>query len=176
MTVQVDLLYNISVEHELVTEAIVAFDHTTEVAWPLDGVNDGLQTAYRSSLCIPHISVKETTRGEMMGYVISSDTGQWIVDYDTPFGPNLPVDALNEALGKILSQEGWDQDMALYLYPVSYFTDPPGLDGLWIADTLDGVGDDPDLDDVVFHMVCNDNRSRRARKKFPQFQPRRFTI
>lgn len=173
---QVDLLYNISVEHELVTEAIVAFDHTTEVAWPIDWVNNRLQTAYRSSLCIPHLSVMCSTRGEMMGYLISNDRGQWTVDFTTFFGPNLPVDAINEALGKILSQDGWNDDMALYLYPVSFFTTPPGLDGLWIADTLDGVGDDPDLDDVVFHMVCNDNRSRRARKKFPQFQPRRFTV
>src|ERR1035437_3257941 len=52
--------------------------------------------------------------------------------------------------------------------------DSPQTSGLWLADCLDYVGDDPDLDDVVFHMVRDSNHDKRVAKKFPQFQPRRF--
>lgn len=173
---QADLLFNIDVTHELVTEAIVALDEPMDVAWPLDDINAALCEAYEASLDLPDIKISRgRSDGATLGYIVENCRQQWTVPYRTPYGPDLPIEPVNDAIHRIMRQGPWPDEKAIYLYPVRQ-GESPQWSGLWLADTLDNVGDDPELDDVAFRMVRDASRDKHALKKFPQFQPRRYDV
>jgi hypothetical protein len=169
---RVDLLFNVSMEHDLVTEAIIALDRPYDTAWPLDELNGALASCYDESMELPTVGVTKEG-GETVGYTVANSKSQRRIGYCPQYGPDVPVAAVNDAIRSLMGQSVWPDTMAIYLYPVR-LGDSPQTSGLWLADCLDYVGDDPDLDDVVFHMVRDSNHDKRVAKKFPQFQPRRF--
>jgi hypothetical protein len=145
------LMFNIDVDHELVTEAIIALDKPELVAWPLDEINEALADAYNKSLAIPVIQ-----------------------GVQVQFGPSFPTEVANRAIHLIMDQPGWPTDGAVYLYPVREGSSPL-TSGIWLADTIDNVGDDDVLDDVALKMVRS-CQTKRAMKMFPAFKPERFKL
>jgi hypothetical protein len=164
-----DLLFNTDPEHEIVSEAIIALEEPTLVNWPLDEINDILAGAYQASMDIPHLTY------DGRRYTIESTAGSGEVDYITPFGPDLPCEAINIAIASLMGQELWPDDWAIYLYPVHH-KEVVELSGLWLANTQDFLGMDPDLDEVVFRMVRDASESKHGRKKFPSFHSRRMSF
>lgn len=172
--IEADLLFNIDLAHELVTEAIITLAEPVDAAWPLDDINSALAECYEASLDLPAIWKTWDNEGTY-GYVIGNGRQQWSVAYRTPYGPDLPIEPINDAIHRLMGQTLWPDDRAIYLYPVRK-GESPEMSGLWLADTLDNVGDDPELDDVAFRMVRDASRDKHALRQFPQFQPRRYTI
>lgn len=173
---EADLLFNIDLGHELVTEAIVALDEPGDAAWPLDEINEALAVCYEASLDLPTLKISlDRADDSTLGYIVDNGRQQWTVPYRTPYGPDLPIEPVNDAIHRLMHQTLWPDDMAIYLYPVRQGAGSM-MSGLWLADSIDGVGDDSEMDDVVFRMVRDASRDKHALKKFPQFQPRRYTI
>lgn len=169
-----DLLFNISLEHEVVTEAIIALDEPKEVAWPLDEINKALETCYSISMDLPSLGILKQGQ-ETVGYCVSNGYSECDVDYRPQFGPDLPVEPINDAIRAIMGQHLWPDTAAIYLYPVRK-GDSSKLSGLWLADCIDNVGDDTELDDVAFRLIRDANHDRHTVKKFSQFKQRRYEI
>lgn len=92
------------------------------------------------------------------------------VGYVAPYGPALPVGPVNDGIRLLMGQQNWPSSGAIYLYPVHKQADPH-FSGLWLADSVDGIGDDSDVDDSIFKSI----REQNLRKGIPPtFQRKRY--
>lgn len=102
-----------------------------------------------------------------------ADTGTFLVDqpcwamvpgaaptvalgYIVPYGPDLPVDAINYAIATLMGQSDWPEDGAIYIYPVKKANDPLYC-GLWLADRVDNMDEDAYVDDAIFKQIREQN-------------------
>lgn len=93
------------------------------------------------------------------------------VGYIAPYGPALPVGPINDAIRLLMGQSNWSEAGAIYLYPVRKKSEP-FFSGLWLADRVDGIGDDSDVDDSIYRSI---KEQQSLHKKIPTtFQRKRY--
>lgn len=95
------------------------------------------------------------------------------VGYITPFGPELPVDAINDAIKLLMGQSNWPEDGAIYLYPVKKANDAV-YSGLWLADHVDNMDEDTYVDDAIFKSIREQNLVHTKRIPVP-YQRKRYS-
>jgi hypothetical protein len=93
--------------------------------------------------------------------------------YIVPYGPDLPVDAINFAIRTIMGQGNWPEDGAIYIYPVKKHDDPLYC-GLWLADHVDNMAEDSFVDDAIFKSIREQNLVHKKRNPDP-YQRKRYS-
>lgn len=93
--------------------------------------------------------------------------------YIVPYGPELPLDAINDGIHTLMGQGNWSENGAIYVYPVKKRSDPL-YGGLWLADHVDNMDEDDYVDDAIFASIREQNLIHK--KKIPApYQRKRYS-
>ena len=93
--------------------------------------------------------------------------------YITPYGPELPIDPINDGIRSLMGQADWPEDAAIYLYPVKKENNSH-YSGLWLAGRVDNMDEDDFVDDAIFKQIREQNLIHK--KKIPSaYQRKRYS-